>query len=242
MILLVLCVCLAAELHQSEGSLSQPDALGTISADQLMEIIDLHNALRRNVDPPAKNMLKMSWNEEAAANAQAWADECTLNHSPKARRVVGRNQCGENLFMSSGPSNWTNAIISWYNENKFFKHGVGATPEGAVIGHYTQMAWYSTYKMGCGSAYCPNQPTFKYYYVCHYCPAGNIQGRIATPYEKGPPCGACPNDCEDGLCTNPCKFRSEYPNCDQLVADWGCDHPMLSKNCEASCKCTTEIR
>lgn len=47
--------------------------------------------------------------------------------------------CGENLYMSTAPSSWSDAIQAWYDEVKDFKYGVGATTEGAVIGHYTQV-------------------------------------------------------------------------------------------------------
>lgn len=48
-------------------------------------------------------------------------------------------QCGENLFMSTGPFSWSDAIQSWYNEEENFEYGVGAKTQGAVIGHYTQV-------------------------------------------------------------------------------------------------------
>lgn len=48
--------------------------------------------------------------------------------------------CGENLFMSTARLSWDQAIQSWYNENKNFKYGKGATYPGAVILHYTQVA------------------------------------------------------------------------------------------------------
>lgn len=47
--------------------------------------------------------------------------------------------CGENLYMSTAPSSWSDAIQAWYDEVKDFKYGVGATTKGAVIGHYTQV-------------------------------------------------------------------------------------------------------
>lgn len=32
-----------------------------------------------------------------------------------------------------------------------------------------QVVWYNSNQIGCAMAYCPNS-TYKYFYVCHYCP------------------------------------------------------------------------
>lgn len=48
-------------------------------------------------------------------------------------------QCGENLFMSTAPFSWPRVVQVWYNEEKDFKHGIGAIRPGAVTGHYTQV-------------------------------------------------------------------------------------------------------
>nr|XP_056712787.1 uncharacterized protein LOC130483900 [Euleptes europaea] len=226
MLLLVLTVCLALELHQSEGS--SIDALSTTNADQQKEIVDKHNECRRSVQPTAANMLEMNWDPDTAANAQQWANQCHLDHSSDESRIIGGRKCGENLFMSSHPSSWTQAIKAWDDEKKDFEHGTGATSEGAVIGHYTQVVWYSSFKVGCALAYCPNQ-SFKYYYVCQYCPAGNIRSKLKTPYAAGTPCGECPNNCKDGLCTNPCEYDDDYTNCGNLVVMVGPNHPLTRK-------------
>ncbi|XP_010284631.1 PREDICTED: cysteine-rich venom protein-like, partial [Phaethon lepturus] len=199
MILPVVFLCLTAVLTPSTGE--EPDgfdALSTSKASQQKLIVDRHNTLRRGVKPTASNMLKMEWCPPAAKNAQKWADRCTLSHSPANMRTT-TVLCGENLFMSSAPFSWSVVIQAWYNEEKDFEYGTGAKTQGAVIGHYTQMVWYNSYQIGCAVAFCPNS-IYKYFYVCQYCPMGNIQSLIQTPYKKGEPCGDCPNSCENGLC------------------------------------------
>ncbi|XP_022625991.1 cysteine-rich venom protein VAR6-like isoform X4 [Seriola dumerili] len=124
---------------QVPGTLAE-DVEGTIlasSSDQ-SEIVNKHNALRRGVQPTASNMLKMSWNEEAAATAQRWANTCSMKHSPASSREIRSSGCGENLYMSSYKNTWSNAIQSWYDEVKDWRYGVGAL-NGGVIGHYTQV-------------------------------------------------------------------------------------------------------
>lgn len=64
-------------------------------------------------------------------------------------------------------------LRSWYVEHHNFTYGSPHNvPE--VIGHYTQMVWASTHKVGCAVTKCAhggprNKPFFNY--VCDYCPA-----------------------------------------------------------------------
>ncbi|KAF0023665.1 hypothetical protein F2P81_024295 [Scophthalmus maximus] len=129
------------------------------------------------------------------------------------------------------------AIQSWYDEVKDWRYGMGSV-NGGVVGHYTQLVWYRSNQVGCAMASCPNA-AYKYFYVCHYCPPGNYQ--YARPYKSGPPCGDCPNACDNKLCTNPCPYADQYNNCPDLKQQWGCSNKDVASWCPASCKCTTQI-
>uniref|UniRef100_K9IWX5 Putative scp crisp: scp-like extracellular protein n=1 Tax=Desmodus rotundus TaxID=9430 RepID=K9IWX5_DESRO len=212
------------------------DALSNTPRKVRNEIVDKHNALRRTVSPPARNMLKMKWSKRAAANAQNWANMCIYRHSEPQSRTVGEKSCGENIFMSNRPVPWSYAIQRWFDEKINFTYGEGPKYANAMIGHYTQVAWYSSFLLGCGNAYCPNE-RLAYNYVCQYCSAGNIASRKYTPYLEGKPCASCPNDCDDGLCTNSCKYEDVYSNCKDLKDQVGCTHPVTKDKCKASCKC-----
>ncbi|XP_070588618.1 cysteine-rich venom protein kaouthin-2-like [Erythrolamprus reginae] len=239
MIAFIVLLSLAAVLQQSSGNVDFASESGNKREHQ-KEIVDKHNALRRSVRPTARNMLQMEWNANAAQNAKRWADRCSFSHSPPNLRTVGNVACGENLFMSSHPFTWTRVIQSWYDEYKNFRFGVGASPPGSVIGHYTQIVWYKSYLIGCAVARCSSS-SFKYYHVCHYCPAGNIRGSIPTPYKPGPPCGDCPSACVNGLCTNPCKHNDVFTNCNSLAKQSRCQSDRIRSICPASCFCRTEI-
>ncbi|KAG7222715.1 hypothetical protein INR49_026324, partial [Caranx melampygus] len=208
------------------------------SSSEQSEIVDKHNALRRGVSPTASNMLKMSWNSEAEANAQRWANTCAMNHSPaSSRKISSQVQTNEIMWRLAaiyGTRPWSEAIQSWYNEVRDYRYGVGAV-NGGVIGHYTQLVWYRSNQIGCAMAYCPNS-MYKYFYVCHYCPPGNYQ--YTHPYKAGPSCGDCPNACDNKLCTNPCPYADKYNNCPELKQQWGCSHQDVASWCAASCKCT----
>ncbi|XP_023964142.1 serotriflin-like [Chrysemys picta bellii] len=240
--LLTVIVCLAA-LHQAVGE--KPalgfSALSRFNVDNQKVIVDKHNDLRRAVNPTARNMLKMVWNPEAANNAQRWADQCKMSISPSNERVVNGVFCGENILQATYPQSWSDAIQTWYNQVSNFKYGTGAIKDNAPIGGYTQVVWYHSYQIGCAVAYCP-QNKWQYFYVCQYCPAGNNAANLSKPYKQGPACGDCPNACDRGLCTNPCKYMDKYTNCGTLKELFGCSHSMVKENCPASCKCTTEIK
>uniref|UniRef100_A0A194APP6 Cysteine-rich secretory protein 1 n=1 Tax=Agkistrodon piscivorus TaxID=8715 RepID=A0A194APP6_9SAUR len=240
MIAFIVLPILAAVLQQSSGSVDF-DSESPRKPEIQNQIVDLHNSLRRSVNPTASNMLKMEWYPEAAANAERWAYRCIESHSPRNSRVLGGIKCGENIYMSSIPIKWTEIIHAWHGENKNFKYGIGADPPNAVIGHFTQIVWYKSYLVGCAATYCPSSE-YSYFYVCQYCPAGNIIGKIATPYKSGPPCGDCPSACVNGLCTNPCKHEDVYSNCNDLMKQLSCQNNNMNSNCPASCFCHNEIK
>lgn len=48
-------------------------------------------------------------------------------------------KCGENLYMSSDPNEWSIAVQSWFEERHDFVYGVGPKSPGSVVGHYTQV-------------------------------------------------------------------------------------------------------
>ncbi|XP_051008533.1 cysteine-rich secretory protein 2-like [Acomys russatus] len=223
----------------TEGKNPEFASLITTQKEIQREIVNKHNELRRAVSPSASNMLKMEWSIEATTNAQKWANNCVLEHSNAEERKINI-RCGENLYMSSDPTSWPTVIQNWYDENQDFTYGVGAKPNAAV-GHYTQIVWYSSFKVGCGVAYCPNQDTLKYFYVCQYCPAGNNVMKKTTPYQQGEPCASCPNNCENGLCTNGCNFEDLLSNCESLKNSAGCEHNLLKEKCQATCLCEGKI-
>ncbi|KAM3861054.1 cysteine-rich venom protein-like [Diretmus argenteus] len=214
----------------------QQDSIPMSSSDQ-QEIVDKHNTLRRDVQPTASNMLKMSWNSEAAANAQRWANTCSMNHSPASSRKISTSGCGENLYMANAKNPWSNAVQAWYNEVKDWRYGKGSF-NGGEVGHFTQVVWYRSNQVGCAVAYCPNAK-YKYFYVCQYCPPGNYQ--LTHPYKSGPSCGDCPNACDNKLCTNPCPYADKFSNCPDLKKNYGCSNSSVASWCPASCKCTNEI-
>jgi hypothetical protein len=68
-------------------------------------------------------------------------------------------------------------IGSWASEKRMFTPGVfprvSRTGNWTAVGHYSQMIWPTTTRIGCAIASSRSAD----YLVCRYAPAGNIDGR-----------------------------------------------------------------
>lgn len=119
----------------------------------------------------------LTWDPQLAAQATAYAIELArigrLQHAPRSRRP-GQ---GENLWLGSrGAYSPQVMIASWSNETRLFRHGVfpanSRTGNWADVGHFTQMVWPTTTRLGCGLASSPRWDVL----VCRYSPPGNRDG------------------------------------------------------------------
>ncbi|KAG7474238.1 cysteine-rich venom latisemin-like [Solea senegalensis] len=173
-------------------------------------------------------MLQMSYSTALEATAQAWVENCILAHGPPSSRMLNGYQLGENLFYSNSPYSWSQAIGAWHSEVEHYQYPNIST-NGESIGHYTQVVWNTSYKVGCGVKNCNGT----YLYGCHYYRAGNFLGW--PPYKVGRPCGSCNNSCVNQLCTNPCPYVNPFSNCPAMVVNLGCNNTVARATCFASC-------
>ncbi|KAM9040013.1 glioma pathogenesis-related protein 1-like [Sarcophilus harrisii] len=186
------------------------DSLPTIDNEAFIkECVDIHNKFRSQVTPKASNMRRVSWDADLAKVAKEWAQKCKFEHNPDLnipqKLYPSFSAVGENLWIGSiGAFSENEAIKSWNDEVKNYdfqnKKCTG------VCGHYTQVVWADTYKIGCAVQFCPKIEqsfiTNGAVFVCDYGPAGNYYNM--QPYKEGEPCNACKEDtCVDQLCTNP---------------------------------------
>lgn len=145
-----------------------------MSCEEIKEALNyLNNKIRAEVKVPP-----LKWDCSLAEGAQRWAERLAkleyLEHAKK------RN-FGENLYMYYSSSGnvppLKKAIKSWYSEKKNFIYGEKYwCKSGKICGHYTQLVWKNTKKIGCGKAKKDN----KVYIVCRFSPAGNWIGE--QPY------------------------------------------------------------
>jgi len=124
-----------------------------------------------------RNTPSMTYDMDLAKRAQTYAEyllEFDQWKHDAFRTYNGyESGVGENLYWSSSASRTsTNAVVSWYNEINNYNFATGKS-NGGVIGHFTQLVWDSSTKLGCGVA----KGTGGTYVVSRYLPAGNTQGQ-----------------------------------------------------------------
>ncbi|KAL5509026.1 hypothetical protein EMCRGX_G004307 [Ephydatia muelleri] len=149
------------------------------------QLLDAHLNYRAKVVPLASNMKPMTWDSQLAAKAQDYAQKCNWGHNPDRTSPLGKT--GENIYMTTGsPSDCSVAVTSWNNEKDYYNYDTNVCQTGKVCGHYTQLVWASSNKVGCGAFRCPkltgSASTNALLVVCNYYPAGNMAGM--KPYVK----------------------------------------------------------
>ncbi len=133
-----------------------------------------HNTARRAV-----GVAPLVWDEALARNARSYARTLARTgrfaHAP---RVPGAVPEGENLWMGTrGAFTHGEMVQGWIDERRHFRRGrfpdVSRTGRTGDVGHYTQMIWSRTLRVGCALA--ANRSNE--YLVCRYSPAGNYLGQ-----------------------------------------------------------------
>ena len=170
--------------------------------DQIM--LTEHNNLRSlHQNTPA-----LTLDTELSAQAKTWAEHLLkighLRHGSREQR----SGAGENLYFtrqsistySQAQLNWMKthypnidipkpftpinlahqAALSWYKELNNYEYPTGTSLNGQAIGHFTQVVWKSSTKLGCGTAHKTEGKMITAYVVCQYAPAGNVRGRYTT--------------------------------------------------------------
>ncbi|KAF8764637.1 CRISP/Allergen/PR-1 like protein [Argiope bruennichi] len=143
--------------------------------------------------PEAADMLQMVWDDELAAIAQKWADNCEFQHDCPECRMVESFRVGQNIARdtSSCPSkecskqekkklykpDWKNVIRRHYDEVKDFKKDWIMSYDGKFtgVGHFTQVVWSRSWRVGCGYTVYKVADKYNKFYVCNYGPGGNVQ-------------------------------------------------------------------
>jgi hypothetical protein len=144
-------------------------------AGVMVGITAAHNAVRDTVEPPNGMALPpLEWSCEVADVAQAYANDLAANMNCDLVHSAG--DYGENLFWSSGFQPTPQEVVdAWASEEPCYSYDVfpdqcSEVPgQCDVCGHYTQMVWRDTERVGCGMAECGQAQVW----VCNYDPPGN---------------------------------------------------------------------
>jgi hypothetical protein len=180
-----------------------PTSTTNITAEQ-SRIVERHNYYRNLefTDSP------LVWDSTLASHAQQWADYLATNYTRAHANAGQRPHAstfnpnshglpyegeGENIawakpargYMTKNPVDITVAgagkrgsIDAWANEKANYDYGSNSG-HGSVVGHYTQIVWQKTTKVGCGKADSITDYGGEHV-VCRYSIAGNMRGE--KPY------------------------------------------------------------
>ena len=121
----------------------------------------------------------LQWDEDLAADAAEWGEHLAelgdLEHYPDDPDDADPQ--GENLFLGTKAHFTPEAMVgAWIEEKKHFKPGIfpanSRTGELDDVGHYTQLMWRSTGRVGCAVSRGGEYDIL----VCRYSQAGNVIG------------------------------------------------------------------
>lgn len=139
------------------------------SKDEIELLLERHNYWRGEVGVDS-----ITYSDDLAEVAYQWALElkkqkCAFKHS--------NNSYGENLFRGTvGYFTAADAVDAWGNEKADYDYAKNTCKANKVCGHYTQIVWRNTTKVGCAKVICDGNVTW----VCNYDPPGNYVGQ--KPY------------------------------------------------------------
>lgn len=169
---LILLACLSACGGGDDDGGGDAGAQNQGEPPGLVGITNAHNVVRATV-----NVGPLVWDDDLAAVAQAWADSCTDNEQPigLVDHNAGRSDnypgyVGENIYGSSGTPSPTGAVELWASEEADYDYDSNTC--SAVCGHYTQVVWSTSERLGCGVSQC-NGLQYGGTIVCNYSPGGN---------------------------------------------------------------------
>lgn len=158
---------------KSTGGSAPAETRGDPEAGRLAGITAAHNRVREPLGLPP-----LVWSDELARYAQAWVDKlqrkgCPLQHRPRSGRDAQRH--GENLFSMTGQTPTVEDVVgSWAAEVE--QYDARSNRCKGVCGHYTQVVWRKSQRVGCAMATCGDTEIWS----CNYDPPGNFVGE--RPY------------------------------------------------------------
>jgi len=158
-------------------------------------ILCAHNVVRANVVPEASPpLLPLVWDTNLATVAGDFAALCRLEfnlfRTDQYNALAGATEIfvGENIFANapSGLLSPEAAVAIWAAENASYDYSTNTC--SSACGHYTQLVWRGTEKVGCVINVCPADSDLGAQsggnsvdlVFCDYAPGGNFTG--VTPY------------------------------------------------------------
>lgn len=165
-------------LRYGAATSAEPEATGsTLSVAEARQVVELHNAARKEVDVQA-----VVWSPELAKFAQAWADEVARTGKFEHRPGEGEwaRKYGENIAIGSGETfTAAEGFDYWLAEKKDYEPGTPIPEDFSEFkaGHYSQIVWRETKRIGLGRAVLQTgELKGMTVIVANYDPPGNVTG------------------------------------------------------------------
>jgi pathogenesis-related protein 1 len=165
-------------------------ATSTLATQDRDAVLTAHNDARKN-DVPGNNggpLPNLEWDDALATASQTYADtlgktKCgSIDHDDK-RGDVGENLAqGSTTDASAPPQSGADAVKSWVAEKVDYTYTSNTCAPDKMCGHYTQIVWRDTNKVGCGRATCTADDFINTVWVCRYSPSGNVNTDTTKPY------------------------------------------------------------
>jgi len=137
-------------------------------------VLGMHNEERESL-----GLAPLAWDSALAADAARYARQMAqtniFRHSERTSRAT---PSGENLWMGSrGLYDYAVMVGSFLDERRYFQRDgklpdLSSTGRWEDVGHYTQLMWRSTHKVGCALA----RGRSDEFMVCRYSEGGNVIG------------------------------------------------------------------
>jgi hypothetical protein len=153
---------------------------------QIDAFVAAHNAARSGpLNPtPSPALPPVSWDAVLADVAYNYLSQCqgttlvdhNANRTTDYAALGGTDYVGENIYATTGTAVPGDAVSDWMSEASSFDY---ATDDLSTAGHYTQVVWRASVRIGCAIVDCPKL-TYSDSVLCDYAPGGNIEGQ--KPY------------------------------------------------------------
>jgi hypothetical protein len=160
-----------------------------LAQDVINAFVAAHNQARSGplTPPPAPALPPVSWDAILADSVYNYAIGCqggtngllshNANRSTDYQALGGSGYVGENIYGSSGSGATPDDAVSlWMSEASSYDYASGNI---GSAGHYTQIVWRDSVRIGCAIVDCPAL-TYHNTVICDYAPGGNISGQ--KPY------------------------------------------------------------
>jgi pathogenesis-related protein 1 len=164
----LLIACIEEEQEEEEEEVSEFAEIGP-----MVGMILAHNIIRQEHGIE----IDLVWDEELTEISKEWIEHLELDNNCQMEHNWD-SPLGENLFWANYMTTATEVVNSWASEEEFYDYDSNSCEPGEMCGHYTQIVWEDTTRVGCAMLECSISNEFLW--MCNYDPAGNWVGE--KPY------------------------------------------------------------